>query len=47
MDHAQWLQCVGLLSLSMTLLWRPTDVFGLETTKELEVLFEEGDGTMT
>ena len=46
-DHAQWLQCVGLLSVNMTLLWRPTDVFGLKKTKELEVLFEEGDGTMT
>ena len=46
-QHAQWLQFVGLLSVDMALLWRPTDVFGLKRTKELEVLFEEGDGTMT
>ena len=40
-------QYVGLLSVEMKLLWRPFEVFGLQKTKELEILFEKGNGTAT
>ena len=45
MEHALWLQCIGVLSTEMKLRWRPTEVFGLQKTKELEILFEKGNGT--
>ena len=45
MEHALWLQCIGVLSAEMKLQWRPTEVFGLRKTKELEILFEKGNGT--
>ena len=45
MEHVQWLQCIGVLSTENKLLWRPTEVFGLQRTMEFEILFEKGDGT--
>ena len=45
MEHAQWLQYIGVLSTEMQLLWHPTDVFGLKNTPELAILFEKGNGT--
>ena len=44
---AHWLQCVGLISVDMELLWRPTDRFSLRRSRELEILFADGDGTTT
>ena len=45
MEHVPWLQYIGVLSTEMKLLWRPTEVFGLQSTTELEILFEKGNGT--
>ena len=45
MEHVQWLQYIGVLSTENKLLWRPTEVFGLQRTMELEILFEKGNGT--
>ena len=45
MEHVQWLQYIGVLSTENKLIWRPTEVFGLQRTMELEILFEKGDGT--
>ena len=45
MEHVQWLQYIGVLSTENKLLWRPSEVFGLQRTLEFEILFEKGDGT--